>query len=105
MDETVKALLEANLKLTDQFMELARAVIESRGVVTTQQVTPRSLSFEEFSGGGSDLSPAEKLFYSEQEEDEKYEAEMFGSGPETPPEVVKEILTAAGLDPSTVSTA
>lgn len=101
----VRELLDANVRLTEQFTKLATAVIES-GVsrTDTRYVYDQSApdkpveavpSFDDFVVE-TDLSTAEKLFYSESEEDEKFLAEMYGSSPETPSAVVKEILEAAG---------
>lgn len=96
-EEAMKALLDANVRLTEQLVQLATAVIEAKAGVVVAGQAPALPSFQEFAS--QDLSPEEKLFYSEEEEDAKFEAELFGSGPGTDPETLKEILQAAGLEP------
>lgn len=105
-DPTIGALLAANLRLTDQVVQMALAVMESRGVVA--QAAPVAApvpvpEFDEFAAA-QPLSDAEKLFYSEDEEDAKFQHEMYGGGVDPNEPFIKEILKSAGLEP-TVTTA
>lgn len=103
MDTTVERLLECNLNLVREYTALAQSVIR-QGAVILPPVPASSTppSFADFQAGEK-LSDQEKLFYSEEEEDERYRAALYGAGPETDPDTLKEILDAAGLTPHVVT--
>jgi len=94
VEEAFKALLQANIEITHEAMSLARAVLEQRGMYA--QTTPSApMSFDNFvSGADQEMTNEEKLFYSEEEEDEKFN-EDFGGRP-TDTSFTKAILEAAG---------
>lgn len=108
--DVVEQLLKSNLELTRQVIDLAAEVVRGNRVdaVATQTVAIppapqyRPPTFDEFlHEDQNSLSPQERLFWSEEEEDAAYTAEVYGDG-KSPAELseVKEILKAAGLEPA-----
>lgn len=107
--DVVEQLLKANLELTRQVIDLATEVVRGVSPHTTQaepsvssDVPYRPPTFDEFLHTHQhDLTKEERLFWSEEEEDAAYTAEVYGDG-KSPAELseVKEILKAAGLEPA-----
>lgn len=99
MEEIVKALLQANIEITKECVSLARAVLESGGMYaqTTPSVPGVPVSFDKFVAvTGAEMSPEEKLFFSEEEEDRDYVEGLHGRTSD--PSITKAILKAAGHD-------
>lgn len=88
-----QTLVETNLKLTEQIVALATAVIENRPVTHAAEVAiPALPSFDEFA---KQETPEERLFYSEEEEDQEFADSITGDSAGDP-QLTKKLLEAAG---------
>jgi hypothetical protein len=87
-------LVEQNFRLTELLVQLATEIIRGEKVVTQKliPVTPAIPSFEEHA---KNLTEEERLFYTEEEEDERYTQALSGDTSSNP-QLTKEILEAAG---------
>lgn len=101
MEEIVAALLDANTRLTDQLVGLATAIIENGTNVAIAEppIAHPIPAFDEYAKL-QELTDTERLFYTEEEEDERWLAEMDGPMPETSTRIVQDILKAAGMEPT-----